>query len=45
MTKELEEIRSFIEESRMIRSKIVDFLLERIEEINVALASSIQGEG
>jgi len=43
MTKEIEEIESFIEESRIVRMKIIESLLDKLTEINETLASSIQG--
>jgi len=43
MTKEIEEIESFIEESRIVRMKIIESLLDKLTEISETLASSIQG--
>lgn len=43
MTKEIKAIQDFIRESRMVRKEIIESLLTKLEEINLALAS-VAGE-
>ena len=43
MTKEIEEIQNFIKESREVRKEIIEALLTKLEEINLALASVVGG--
>jgi len=43
MTKEIEAIRDFIKESRLVRKEIIESLLTKLEEINLALASVVGG--
>ena len=43
MTKEIEAIKDFIKESRLVRKEIIDALLTKLEEINLALASVVGG--
>jgi len=43
MTKEIEAIKDFIKESRLVRKEIIDALLTKLEEINLALASMVGG--
>ena len=43
MTKEIEAIKDFIRESREVRKEIIEALLTKLEEINLALASVVGG--
>ena len=43
MTKEIKKIQDFIKESRLVRKEIIEALLTKLEEINLALASMVGG--
>ena len=46
MTKEIKKIQDFIKENRLVRKEIIEALLTKLEEINLALASNqLQGGG